>query len=228
MTQRVSLYFVAIAAVFITTLITANIVAVKAIPGLGPLGPVPAAMLVFPISYIFGDILTEVYGYARARQVIWLGFGCNLYAVLTFAVAGWLPGAAWWTPALQASYGQILGATPRLLAASFIAYLVGEFANSYVLARVKVATGGRHLWLRTIASTLVGQGLDSVVFIGLAFGLQWPIIVSQWLLKCLYEAVATPVTYAIVGRLKRAEGLDTYDRDTDFNPFRLRDAPEAP
>jgi queuosine precursor transporter len=227
MTQRVSLYFVAIAAVFITTLITANIVAIKPIPGLGPLGPVPAAMLVFPISYIFGDILTEVYGYARARQVIWLGFACNLYAVLTITLAGRLPGAAWWTPQLQASYGQILGATPRLLAASFVAYLVGEFANSYVLARVKVATGGRYLWLRTIASTLVGQGLDSVVFIGLAFGLQWPIIVSQWLLKCLYEAAATPVTYAIVGRLKRAEGLDVYDRDTNFNPFHLSDAAEA-
>ena len=227
MTQRVSLYFVAIAAIFVTTLITANIVAVKPIPGLGPLGPLPAAMLVFPISYIFGDVLTEVYGYARARQVIWLGFGCNLFAVAVFALAGWLPGAAWWTPELQASYGQILGATPRILAASFAAYLVGEFANSYVMARLKIATAGRHLWVRTIGSTVVGQFLDSLVFISLAFGPQWPIIIAQWIVKCLYEALATPATYAMTNYLKRVEGLDPYDRGTDFNPFRLADAPKG-
>jgi uncharacterized integral membrane protein (TIGR00697 family) len=227
MNDRVSIAFVAVAGIFITTLITANIVAVKLIHGLGPLGPVPAAMLVFPISYIFGDILTEVYGYARARQVIWLGFACNLYAVATIALAGWIPGAGPWTALQQASYVQILGATPRILLASFLAYLVGEFANSFVMARLKVRTEGRFLWVRTTGSTIVGQGLDSVIFIGIAFGLIWPIIISQWVTKVLYEFVATPVTYLIVNRLKRIEKKDFYDRHTDFNPFTLSSAGEV-
>jgi uncharacterized integral membrane protein (TIGR00697 family) len=227
MPQRVSMYFVAVSAVFVTTLIVANTIAVKLVPG--PLGPVPAALLVFPISYIFGDILTEVYGYARARQVIWLGFGCNLLAVATYAIAVWLPG--WgeaWSARQQEGFAMIFGAVPRILLASFVAYLFGEFANSFVLARMKVATGGRHLWARTIGSTLVGQALDSVVFIGLAFGLAWPVIIAQWLTKCLYEILATPLTYWIVGRLKRVEGLDPYDTATDFNPFRLADPAEQP
>lgn len=229
--NRISPAFAVIAAVFVTTLITANIVAVKPVRGLGPLPPLPAAMLVFPISYIFGDVLTEVYGYARARQVIWLGFACNLYAVLTFTVAGALPGAAppdgWWSAELQQSYEGILGATPRILGASFVAYLVGEFANAMTLARLKVATGGRFLWLRTVGSTLIGQGLDSIVFISIAFGLQWPIIIWQWLAKSLYEALATPVTYIIVNRLKRHEGSDVFDRTTDLNPFAWRTREEA-
>ncbi len=227
MSERISPAFVVIAAVFVTTLISANIVAVKPVPGPGPLPPLPAAMLVFPISYIFGDILTEVYGYSRARQVIWLGFACNLYAVAVFAAAGALPGAApaaggWWTPEDQVSYRRILGATPRILTASFVAYLVGEFANSMVLARMKVRTEGRHLWLRTIGSTLVGQGLDSLVFISLAFGPLWPMIFSQWVAKSAYEAAATPLTYIVVNRLKRHEGRDVFDRETDLNPFTWR------
>jgi uncharacterized integral membrane protein (TIGR00697 family) len=183
----------------------------------------PAAVVVFPISYICGDVLTEVYGYRAARRVIWLGFLCNLLAVAAIYLGGILPAAPFWQG--QEAFETILGYTPRLLAASFLAYLVGEFANSYVLARMKVATDGRWLWSRTIGSTLVGQGLDSLVFIVLAFAGNIPTsvmlaaVVTQWIFKSAYEVLATPLTYLVVNRLKRAEGLDVYDRDTSFNPL---------
>lgn len=214
--------FLIVVALFVTTLISANIVAVKPIPGLGPLPPLPAAIVVFPISYIIGDILTEVYGYVRARQVIWLGFACNLYAVGVFSLTRALPGGSWWTADLQQSYVDVLGSTPRILLASFLAYLVGEFTNSLTLSQLKVATRGRYLWLRTIGSTLVGQGLDSLVFISLAFGLSWPMILSQWITKSVFETVATPLTYLVVDRLKAYEGRDVYDVDVGYNPFALR------
>ena len=149
-------------ALFVTTLLISNIIAVKLF-ALGPL-VLPAGLVIFPFSYIVGDVLTEVYGYARARQVIWLGFGCNLLAVVVIEIALVLPPAPFWAPN-QAAYETILGFTPRLLVASFIAYLVGEFANSAVLARMKILTHGRYLWTRTIGSTFVGEGLDSAVFI---------------------------------------------------------------
>ena len=216
-----SLAFVVVVALFVTALITANITAVKL---LGVFGLVlPAGVLVFPVSYICGDVLTEVYGYRVARRVIWLGFLCNLLAVAAIYLGGVLPAAPFWQD--QQAYETILGYTPRLLAASFLAYLVGEFANSYVLARMKVATNGRWLWSRTIGSTLVGQGLDSLVFVVLAFAGIIPIwalisaVVAQWLVKSAYEALATPLTYVVVNRLKRTEGVDTYDRDTNFNPL---------
>ena len=216
-----SLAFVVVVAVFVTTLIVANITAVKLIGFFGFV--LPAAVIVFPISYICGDVLTEVYGYRVARRVIWLGFLCNLLAVVAIVLGGLLPAAPFWDA--QEAYDRILGYTPRLLAASFVAYLVGEFANSIVLAKMKVATNGRFLWSRTIGSTLVGQGLDSLVFIVLAFVGTIPAsamlaaVVTQWLVKSLYEALATPLTYVVVNRLKRAEGLDVYDRDTNFNPL---------
>lgn len=214
-----------VSAVFVTCLITANIIAVK----LFSLGPfvLPAAVIIFPISYIFGDVLTEVYGYSRARRVIWLGFGCNLLTVVAIWIGGLLPPAGFWTG--QEAYQQILGFTPRLLVASFLAYLVGEFANAFVLAKLKIATSGRFLWLRTIGSTLVGQGLDSLVFITIAFigttpaGTLPTLIATQWLAKSLYEIVATPLTYAVVNFLKRKEGMDVYDRDTRFNPLRVNE-----
>jgi uncharacterized integral membrane protein (TIGR00697 family) len=216
-----SLAFVVVVALFVTALITANITAVKL---LGVFGFVlPAGVLVFPVSYICGDVLTEVYGYRVTRRVIWLGFLCNILAVSAIYLGGVLPAAPFWQD--QQAYETILGYTPRLLAASFLAYLVGEFANSYVLARMKVATNGRWLWSRTIGSTLVGQGLDSLVFIFLAFvgtipfGAMISAIVAQWLVKSAYEAVATPLTYLVVSRLKRTEGIDAYDRDTSFNPL---------
>ena len=216
-----SLAFVVVVALFITTLITANITAVKLVGLFGLV--LPAAVVVFPISYICGDVLTEVYGYRVARRVIWLGFLCNLLAVVAIYLGGILPAAPFWEG--QVAYETILGYTPRLLAASFLAYLVGEFANAIVLAKMKVTTNGRWLWSRTIGSTIIGQGLDSLVFIVLAFVGTIPAsamlaaIMTQWLVKSLYEALATPLTYVVVNRLKRSEGLDVYDRDTSFNPL---------
>jgi uncharacterized integral membrane protein (TIGR00697 family) len=193
---RYSQWFVLVTAVFITCLVTANITAVKLVNVFGLV--LPAAVIIFPISYIFGDVLTEVYGYRQARRVIWLGFFCNLIAVMAIWVGQVLPAASFWDG--QAAYERILGYTPRLLIASFLAYLVGEFANSFVLAKMKIATRGRWLWTRTISSTLVGEGLDSLVFITLAFAGTIPLsglasaIVTQWLAKSAYEAIATPLT----------------------------------
>lgn len=223
--MKVSKWFVVIAAVFITSLITANIMAVKLIDFFGLI--LPAAVVIFPVSYIFGDVLTEVYGYRLARLVIWLGFFCNLLTVVAIFIGQLLPPAPFWQN--QDAYEVILGYTPRLLAASFVAYLLGEFANSYVLARLKVRTQGRWLWLRTISSTIVGQGLDSTIFITLAFaGIIPPAglvnaVITQWAFKSAYEALATPITYTVTNYLKRMESLDVFDYDTNFNPIALGD-----
>ncbi|HET7875208.1 MAG TPA: queuosine precursor transporter, partial [Methylomirabilota bacterium] len=185
----------------------------------------PAAIIIFPVSYILADVLTEVWGYAATRRVIWLGFACNALMVLAIWVGGWIPPAPLWRG--QAAYVETLGQTPRILAASFLAYLAGEFANAFVLAKMKVWTRGRWLWMRTIGSTIVGEGLDSAVFITLAFGGIVPawalagVVAGQWVVKVLYEAAATPITYAVVRWLKSREGLDTFDYRTDFNPVRL-------
>lgn len=210
-----------ITAVFVTCLLIANIIAVKLVNIFGLI--LPAAVIIFPVSYIFGDVLTEVYGYSAARRVIWLGFFCNFLAVVAIWVGGLLPPASFWDG--QEAYQTILGFTPRLLIASFIAYLIGEFANSFVLAKLKIATKGRLLWLRTISSTLIGQGLDSLVFISVAFWGTIPAaglanaIITQWLFKTSYEVLATPFTYLIVNWLKKAESYDVYDKDTNFNPI---------
>lgn len=222
-------WFPLVTAVFVTTLVISNIIAVKLIQVGGLI--LPAAVVLFPIAYIFGDILTEVYGYAAARRVIWTGFLCNLLAVAAIWLAGILPAAPIWsagtfqTPdTAQQAYAAILGFAPRLLIASFMAYLVGEFLNSFVLAKLKLSTQGRFLWLRTISSTLVGEGADSAIFITFAF---WGIlppdaigsaILSQWLFKVAYEVLATPLTYWVIRLLKRSENLDTFDRNTNFNP----------
>ena len=224
----------AITAVFVTSLIISNITAVKLI-SVGPF-VLPAAILIFPISYIFGDILTEVYGYARARRVIWIGFGCNLLAVLIIWVSIELPPAPFWRigsfaspQSSQQAYQAIFGFTPRILAASFVAYLVGEFLNSFVLAKMKIATRGRHLWMRIIGSTLVGQLVDSGIFILLTFygtissSALGPLVVTQWLMKSAYETVITPFTYIVVNYLKRVEQEDYYDRQTNFNPLTWKD-----
>ena len=220
----------AIAAVFVTSLIVANIIAVKLVT-IGPLF-LSAAILIFPISYIFGDVLTEVYGYARARQVIWIGFLCNLIAVGAIWLSIQLPPAPFWTggvfrdaDSFQSAYQSVLGFTPRILASSFIAYLIGEFLNAFILAKMKIATQGRHLWLRTIGSTVAGQLADSAVFFSLAFYGTLPLpalgqlIVTQWLLKSSYEALITPFTYVVVNFLKRTEKEDYFDRGTHFNPL---------
>jgi uncharacterized integral membrane protein (TIGR00697 family) len=218
---RYSHWFLIVVAVFVTCLITANIIAVKLVDLFGLI--LPAAIFIFPLSYITGDVLTEVYGYRQARKVIWLGFLCNVLVVVAIWIAQVLPAASFWDG--QRAYERILGYTPRILMASFLAYLVGEFANSFVLAKLKIATQGRWLWMRTIGSTLVGQGLDSAVFIALAFAGTLPVqaltlaIVTQWLAKSAYEAAATPFTYLVVNFLKRREGMDTYDFETRFNPL---------
>ncbi len=217
--MNISYRLVIIIAVFITCLITANVAAVKVI-SLGPF-ILPAAIFVFPLSYIFGDVLTEVYGYHVARRVIWLGFICNIVFVFFLWVGQVLPPASFWEG--QGSYESILGYTPRLLAASFLGYLAGEFSNSAILARMKILTRGRWLWSRTIGSTIVGQGLDTSIFITLAFigtGASVPtMILHHWFAKIVIEAVCTPATYAIVRWLKKKEHIDTYDYEIRYNPF---------
>jgi uncharacterized integral membrane protein (TIGR00697 family) len=214
---------VIITAIFVTCLLTANIVGVKVI-SLGPF-ILPAAVVIFPLSYIFGDILTEVYGYRQTRRVIWLGFFCNLVFVIFAWVGQILPPAPFWE--WQEAYESILGYAPRLLVASFSGYLAGEFANSFVMARMKILTQGRWLWSRTIGSTIVGQGLDTLIFVtGAYFGTPFfvPImILYHWLAKTGIEAIATPFTYAIVNFLKKKEAIDTYDYETKFNPFLISD-----
>ena len=228
--QRGYRWYNFITALFVVTLVISNIIAVKVVHIFGLF--LPAAVILFPVAYIFGDVLTEVYGYARARQVIWTGFFCNLVAVAAMWIGGVLPAAPFWSAGAfkspetaQQAYQAILGFTPRLLLASFTAYLAGEFLNSFVLARLKVQTKGRFLWLRTISSTIVGEGVDSAIFISIAFwGIFAPAdiglsIASQWLFKVLYETLATPLTYLVVNRLKKVEQEDYFDRQTDFNPF---------
>ena len=224
--MKASFWFVTIAALFVTCLITANIIAVKFVLLLGFL--VPAGVIVFPLSYLFGDVLTEVYGYSATRLVIWLGFFCNLIAVIAFTIGGIAPAAPFWHD--QTAYDTILGFTPRLLLGSFVAYLIGEFTNSFILAKLKIATKGRWLWTRTIGSTLIGEGFDTLIFILVAFWGVLPIevmaqaILTQWLFKVTYEVIATPFTYWIVNFLKRKESLDTYDYKTNFSPILFRHA----
>ena len=214
-------YLGTISVFFVAVLLISNIASAK-IVGLGWL-TFDAGTLLFPFSYIFGDILTEVYGYKRSRRVIWLGFSAALLMSLVFIIVGHLPPAAGWDN--QDAYDKILGLTPRLVLASLAAYLVGEFANSFILAKLKIMTGGRWLWLRTIGSTLVGELLDSIIFIGLAFGgslaapLLVALIISNYVFKTAVEIVFTPLTYRAVRFLKVKEQEDYYDRDTNFNPL---------
>lgn len=225
-------YLPLVTAVFVTALIVSNIIAVKLIV-LGPL-QVSGAFVIFSISYIFGDVLTEVYGYARSRQVIWIGFACNLLAVIAISVAGLLPAPANWTlgyttaAEAQSAYNNILGSTPIILVASLLAYLVGEFINSFMVAKLKIATRGRWLWVRTIGSTLVAQVADTGIFVtimvlGSIYGRADMLVIigSEWLSKVVYEILATPITYRVVAFLKHAEHEDYYDYDTNFNPLTL-------
>ena len=212
-----------IMALFVAVLIISNITSSK-ILDLGPF-TFDGGTLLFPISYIFGDILTEVYGYKRSRRVIWVGFGSAALAAITLGIVGILPAAQGWEH--QEAYMAILGQTPRIVAASLIAYFAGEFSNSYVLAKMKVATNGRWLWTRTIGSTLVGEGVDTLLFVVIAFAGTLPtsllvsIIISNYVFKCAIETTATPLTYRLVRFLKRVEREDYYDVGTDFNPFKL-------
>jgi uncharacterized integral membrane protein (TIGR00697 family) len=221
--MRLSPLLVTVAAFFVTALVVANVIAVKLVEIEGQV--FPAGLVVFPLSYLLADVMTEVYGFRVTRAVIWLGFACSLLAVGAIQAAIHLPPAGFWEES-QDAYEATLGTTWRIFLASLAAYLVGEFANAAVLARMKVATGGRFLWTRTIGSTIVGEGLDSAVFITIAFagagaGLLNP-IVTTWLIKIGWETAATPITYVIVNFLKRREGLDVFDRDTRLTPLPLR------
>ncbi|HEU4651900.1 MAG TPA: queuosine precursor transporter [Croceibacterium sp.] len=222
-------YFPYMMAAFVTILLLSNVIGASkpsyvVLPG-GAQWAFGAGVLFFPFGYILGDVLTEVYGYANARRVIWTGFVALLFmAFMAWVVVALPPGPGW--PG-QPAYEFVFGNSWRIVLASITAFWAGEFANSFVLARMKVWTGGRLLWTRTIGSTVVGQGLDSLIFYPLAFyGLEgWPIeqlgqvVLSQWLIKTAWEALLTPLTYAVVGFLKRREGVDVFDTDTDFSPF---------
>jgi uncharacterized integral membrane protein (TIGR00697 family) len=232
--RRFRYYDFAMAA-FVTVLLCSNILgAAKRAQffefDLGPFhfGAFGAGILFFPLSYLLGDVLTEVYGYARARRVVWAGFGAIAFMAFMswFVVA--IPPAPGWEG--QAAYESVFGLTPRIVIASMVAFWAGEFANSYVLAQMKIMSEGKNLWMRTIGSTAVGQLVDSMLFYPIAFLFApgWTtedvmqILVTNYLLKVLWEAALTPVTYRIVGWLKSREGVDVYDKETDFTPFSIK------
>src|SRR3546814_206781 len=222
-------YYDYIMAAFVTVLLLSNVLgagkrAVVDLPWIGE-WPFGAGILFFPISYIIGDVLTEVYGYGRARRCIWAGFAATLFMAFMSFVVVELPPAEDWGG--QGAYEAVFGQVPRIVLASVAAFWAGEFANSFVMARMKIWTNGKYLWTRTIGSTVVGQGFDSLIFYPLAFygAPGWPthqillVMLSQFILKTSWEAVLTPVTYAVVGALNSREGVDVYDRGTDFSPF---------
>lgn len=218
-------YYDFVMAAFVAVLLLSNII------GAAKLSQIEgyvfgAGILFFPISYVLGDVLTEVYGYARARRVIWAGFGGLLFmAFMSWAVVAMPPAPGWGG---QAAYEEVFGQVPRIVLASITAFWAGEFVNSYVLARMKIWTQGKMLWTRTIGSTVVGQGVDSLIFYPVAFYGIWSneqlvtVMLTNWALKVAWEALLTPFTYAVVGALKRREGMDLFDEDTDFTPFRAR------
>ncbi|MCX6785320.1 MAG: queuosine precursor transporter [Candidatus Komeilibacteria bacterium] len=214
-------YFDIILGLFVAVLLISNIASTKILL-LGPFN-FDGGTILFPLAYIFGDILTEVYGYRQSRRVIWLGFFSALLMSAVLMIVGALPAAPGWEN--QNAYMAILGLTPRIVLASLIAYFTGEFSNSFVLAKMKILTNGKWLWMRTIGSTLIGEGLDTILFCLIAFlgvlptELLIAVIISNYVFKCGVEVIFTPLTYKIVGFLKKAENEDYYDRETKFNPF---------
>jgi uncharacterized integral membrane protein (TIGR00697 family) len=212
-------------AAFVCVLLCSNLIGASKVATLGGFS-FGAGVLFFPISYIFGDVLTEVYGYAKARRVVWAGFGSMVFASFMSWIVLALPPAQGWPN--QAAFETVFAATPRIVVGSIVAFFCGEFCNSYVLAKMKVATKGRFLWMRTIGSTIVGEGVDSLIFYPVAFYGLWTndllvtVMVSNYFIKVGWEAVITPFTYLAVNALKRAEHEDHYDYHTDFNPFTLK------
>lgn len=210
---------------FITVLLCANLIGAGKVADIGGV-PLTVAVLVFPASYLFGDILTEVYGYAHARRVMWMGFGAMLIALCVSTLTVYTPPAEGWTN--QAAYETVFGQVPRIALASVVAFWCGGFVNAYVLAKMKVMTEGRALYLRTIASTIAGEAIDTVLFFLVAFlgvwntDLLWQVMASEYVVKVGWEVAATPLTYLAVRWLKRVEHEDHFDRDTEFTPFRLR------
>ncbi|MGV1682814.1 queuosine precursor transporter [Sphingopyxis sp. NJF-3] len=234
-------YYDLVMAAFVAILLLSNIIGASKLSTVGSV-TFGAGILFFPLSYVIGDVLTEVYGYARARRVIWTGFAAMIFmAVMSWVVVAMPADRDWGCagadllslktaaegtgPICQATYESVFGSTWRIVVASITAFWAGEFVNSYVLARMKLLTRGKHLWSRTIGSTVFGQAFDSLLFYPIAFLGIWPthlvvtVMITNWLMKVGWEVVLTPVTYAVVGLLKRREGVDVYDEGTDFNPF---------
>jgi uncharacterized integral membrane protein (TIGR00697 family) len=217
-------YYDLVMAAFVTVLLCANVIGAAKVAQIGRF-TFGAGVLFFPISYVFGDVLTEVYGYARARKVVWAGFAALAFAsFMSWAILAFPPAPGW---PHQEAYETVFGATPRIVLASLIAYFSGEFCNSYVLAKMKLLTKGRLLWARTIGSTIFGEAIDSAIFYPIAFlgvwetELVWRVMLSNYILKVLWETLMTPFTYRIVNFLKRAESEDYFDHDTNFTPFSL-------
>jgi uncharacterized integral membrane protein (TIGR00697 family) len=225
-------YFDIVVALFVAVLLISNVVSAAKIVNLGlPILTFDAGTLLFPVSYVFGDVLTEVYGYRRSRKAIWAGFFCAALMSLTFMVVGKLPPEAEWSARVgQEAYDKVLGFTPRIVLASLIAYFAGEFSNSYIMATMKIRTQGKWLWVRTIGSTLIGEGIDTLLFVPIAFMGTMPgyvlieLIISNYIFKCGIESLVTPFTYQVINFLKKAENEDYYDYGTDFNPFKIEDS----
>jgi uncharacterized integral membrane protein (TIGR00697 family) len=222
---KITPLYVGLAASFVTCLLVANVTAGRLVDFWGV--TLPGAVLIFPISYIFGDVLTEVYGFKRSRLVIWLGLGANVFMALFFLLINALPAPVWWQSQAK-SYSLVLGLAPRAVLASISAYFVGEYLNSVVLSKMKLLTKGKWLWTRTIGSTVVGEGADTTIFITMAFaGLMSLhnllfLMVAQYLFKVIYEVAATPLTYVVVFKVKKLEGIDTYDYGEKYNPLGLK------
>lgn len=219
-TKNVSRLFMCIGIVFVTCLLLSNLIAGKMWAVTENI-TLPAAVILFPMTYIIGDVFTEVYGFKKARTVIWLGFGCSFFAVCIYLLTIALPHPGYWEN--QSAFEAVMGTTPRVALASFSGYLFGEFSNSILLSKLKVATKGKRLWIRTILSTVVGEGLDSVIFITIAFwgtmdnSVVLNMILFQYLFKVGYEVLFTPVTYLVVKAVKKAEGIDVYDEGIKYN-----------
>ena len=219
-------YFDYVMAAFVAILLLSNLIGAAKLATLGGF-TFGAGIMFFPISYVIGDVLTEVYGYANARRCVWAGFAALLFMAFMSWVVVALPPADGWGG--QAAYESVFGSTWRIVLASVIAFWAGEFVNSFVLAKMKIVTQGKHLWSRTIGSTFFGQAVDSLIFYPIAFLGIWStsqvltVMVTNWLLKVLWEALLTPATYAVVGWLKRREGVEVFDRGTDFSPFAKAD-----
>ena len=218
--KNVSKLFMYIGIIFVTCLLLSNLIAGKMWAVTADI-TLPAAVILFPLTYIIGDVFTEVYGFRKARTIIWLGFGCSFFAVLIYLVTIALPHPGYWEN--QEAYAVVMGTTPRVAIASFAGYLFGEFSNSFVLSKLKVVTKGKNLWLRTILSTVVGEGLDSIIFITISFwgtmenSVVLKMILFQYLFKVGYEVLFTPVTYAVVKAVKKKEGIDVFDEGLKYN-----------
>jgi queuosine precursor transporter len=217
--------FDVVMAAFVAILLLSNVIGAAKVSAVGG-WEFGAGILFFPLGYVIGDVLTEVYGYARARRCIWVGFSALIFMAFMSWVVVSLPPAPGWTE--QAAYESVFGQVPRIVFASIVAFWAGEFVNSYVLARMKIWTQGKHLWSRTIGSTIFGQGVDSLIFYPLAFWGVWnssdvtTVLVTNWLLKVSWEVLLTPVTYLVVNLLKQHEGVDLFDEGTDFTPFKTQ------